>query len=110
MCCEVFVSDILPSVRALVARELMETYGMNQIEISKKLGITQPAVSQYKRELRGQKIKKIESQKEIMFLVKNISEKIANQELKPMKSNEILCEICGKLRKVSFTSQSNCRL
>ncbi|MBI4014662.1 MAG: LysR family transcriptional regulator [Candidatus Aenigmarchaeota archaeon] len=53
--CEHFVAEILPSVRAMVARDLITRHGVSQSEAAKILGTTQPAVSQYVRRLRGRK-------------------------------------------------------
>ncbi len=53
--CERFVTEILPSVRAMVARDLVTRHGMSQSEAAKILGMTQPAISQYVRRLRGGK-------------------------------------------------------
>ncbi len=50
--CEVVV-EMLPSLRALVAEELMNEYKLSQKEIARRLFVTQPAVSQYLRNLRG---------------------------------------------------------
>lgn len=50
--CEIVV-ELLPSLRALVAEELMNEYKLSQKEIAKRLFVTQPAVSQYLRNLRG---------------------------------------------------------
>ncbi|TAL47322.1 transcriptional regulator, partial [archaeon] len=51
--CEIVVSDIMPTLRALITGDLMKTYGFNQVEVSERLGITQPAVSQYRRGFRS---------------------------------------------------------
>ena len=45
--CEIIVWDVLPCIRAALAAELVEK-GLSQNEISKMLGITQAAVSQYR--------------------------------------------------------------
>jgi len=45
--CEVVVRRVLPLLRALVARELMERHGWRQRRIAEALGVTQPAVSTY---------------------------------------------------------------
>lgn len=97
--CEIIVTDILPAVRAILARELIEEYGLNQTEVSKKLGVTQPAVSQYKSELRGQRVKILQSNKEIMKSIKILSKKISSGEIKPKEIHQIFCEICFKIRK-----------
>jgi uncharacterized protein len=50
--CEEVVWDILPSIRAAVAAELVKS-GLSQKAVSKMLGITPPAVSQYVSKKRG---------------------------------------------------------
>ncbi|HUI40108.1 MAG TPA: helix-turn-helix domain-containing protein [Methanothrix sp.] len=44
--CEIIVWDVLPSIRAAIAKELVKR-GISQKEVSQMLGITPPAVSQY---------------------------------------------------------------
>ncbi len=53
--CEIIVWDVLPCIRAALAIELVEM-GLSQNEISKMLGITQAAVSQYRSKKRGTKL------------------------------------------------------
>ena len=43
--CETFVKKYLPAIRANTARRLMQEHSFNQLQVSKALGITQPAVS-----------------------------------------------------------------
>ena len=49
---DMMVQEVLPSVRALMARKLLE-HGFSQKQAAEKLGLTQPAISQYKRNLWG---------------------------------------------------------
>ena len=51
--CEVIVHDILPTLRATIAKELIVAYNLNQGDAAKLLNVSQPAVSQYLRQLRG---------------------------------------------------------
>lgn len=44
---EVITEELLPAVRSILASNLKEDYGLKQAVIAEKLGITQPAVSQY---------------------------------------------------------------
>jgi predicted transcriptional regulator len=53
--CEQAVWDVLPSIRAAIAEELVKR-GIAQKDISKLLGITPPAVSQYVSKKRGYNI------------------------------------------------------
>ena len=98
--CEIIVSDVLPAMRAVLANELSKTYGLSQVQISKKLGITQPPISQYRRELRGQRAKLILSNEKIMDLVKKMANDMAvgKTEMGPKEMHKKFCLICKKIR------------
>ena len=51
--CEIMAQDVLPSLRAFIAKELILEHKMNQIVVADWLGVSQPAISQYVRQLRG---------------------------------------------------------
>jgi predicted transcriptional regulator len=51
--CEVAVKCALPSVRAMMASELMSKHSLNQTQAAELLGISQPAISLYQKKLRG---------------------------------------------------------
>jgi predicted transcriptional regulator len=53
MPCEIVVKSVLPALRALIAKELVETHGLKQVEAAEIMGITQAAISQYIRGERG---------------------------------------------------------
>lgn len=97
--CEIIVAKILPAMRAIITKELMQTYGFNQTEAAQKLGITQPAISQYNRELRGYRVKLLKSNSKIMSEIKKLTAEIASGDTKSGKIPERICEICGKIRK-----------
>ena len=43
----------MPTIRAMVVKDLIKRYKLSQVNVARKLGITQPAVSQYVSALRG---------------------------------------------------------
>jgi predicted transcriptional regulator len=51
--CEVVAKYVLPVFRAMVAKDLMDTYHLSQNQVAEKLGITQAAVSHYINSKRG---------------------------------------------------------
>jgi len=53
--CEVVANEILPALRKIITERLSSDYGLTQEEIAGKLGLTQPAVSQY---LEGKRARK----------------------------------------------------
>jgi len=97
--CEIIVAKILPAMRAIITKELMQTYGFNQTEVALKLGITQPAISQYNRELRGYRVKLLQSNSKIMNEIKKLTAEIASGNTKSKKIPEKFCEICEKIRR-----------
>jgi len=97
--CEIVVADIMPVIRALITKELMDEHGLNQVETAKKLGVTQPAVSQYRSKLRGQGVKMLLSNKKIMSLIKKLAADVAKGNMNPQKMHMELCSICGEIRR-----------
>jgi len=54
---ELASKSVIPAIRALIVKRLVEEHGMTQQEAAKLLGVTQPAVSKYLHEKRGAAIK-----------------------------------------------------
>ena len=95
--CEVVVSEILPTLRSLITQELVQSHKLSQVQVSKMLGITQPAVSQYKRGIRGSHVKKILSNKKIMNEIKKFSNEIATKKFSPIDVHVGICRLSEKL-------------
>ena len=95
--CETFVKEILPVLRSLLAKKLIETYGLSQKQVATKLETTQPAISQYKRGLRGSKNYLISEFPEVDELVNSIAKKVASGELAAEQVADEFCAICEKL-------------
>ncbi len=91
--CEVMVQEILPGLRAMIARELAEEYNMNQNEIASSLGVSQPAISQYVRALRGRKLR-ILTDTEILAEIKAVARNIHEQNVRDGVFADGLCRIC----------------
>lgn len=94
--CEVVVKEILPAIRAMLVKELIERHRLSQVEVARKLGITQPAVSQYLRMLRGAGrggalLKSIEKH------VRELANDIARTKLKRKQVIERYCVICRSM-------------
>jgi len=95
--CEVVVKDVLPAIRAMLVKELIERHQLSQVEVARKLGITQPAVSQYLRMLRGTSIggtllKKFEKN------IRGLAEDIARGKLEHKQIIERYCSICRSMK------------
>lgn len=97
--CEIASQYLLPTLRALIAKNLMEKYKLTQQDVALKLGLTQSAVSQYMRQLRGSKIKIIEKDKDLLVEIEKFSSRIASGELNSLTALDDFCNICKLARK-----------
>ncbi len=86
--CETAVWHILPAIRSEVAKELVKC-GLSQKEISERLGITQPAVSQYVTSKRGTNVAMSD---EVRVLILSLAQDVAEEN--EIDLNVRVCEIC----------------
>lgn len=89
MKCEKF-SKLLPDLRALIAKELVINYNYSQEEVARIMNVTQGAVSQYIRGVRG---KRLSDNKSLVNLVKELCENVKNGS----NFEEELCKLCKKI-------------
>ena len=89
--------SIVPSIRAMVAKELYEAYNMKQDDIACILGITQPVVSQYLNNVRGNALN-LKDIKEVEIAVKDLVFTLTNKPKSPRAICQKYCEICKIIR------------
>jgi len=97
---ELASKSVIPAIRALVVRRLVEEHGMTQQEAAKLLGVTQPAVSKYLHEKRGAAIK-LSGIKEIDQATGEIAELVSSKrvhQIEVMSKIEAACEYVRKNR------------
>jgi predicted transcriptional regulator len=92
--CELIVWDILPSIRAATAQELVKR-GLSQKEVSKMLGITPPAVSQYVSKKRGYNI---EFREDIRQSIGKLADDLIKERVKGIELVPRICQICRMLQ------------
>ncbi len=101
--CSKVILEIFPSARSIIAEKLMKK-GMKQREISKLLGITQPAISQYKNKLRGVITQKMKENPKFMDYLNEIADEIYNNNL---DINLKTCEICSLSRSYEVVKEKD---
>ncbi|MCK5234175.1 MAG: hypothetical protein KAJ91_05135, partial [Candidatus Aenigmarchaeota archaeon] len=94
--CEIMVQDIFPTVRALIAKELTCNLGHTQREAAARMGVTQPAISQYGKELRGRKAEILEADKRVQDSIKDAARTLT-QVSSPYEVST-MCNICKEIR------------
>lgn len=97
---ELASKSVIPAIRALIVKRLVEVHGMTQQQAAKLLGVTQPAVSKYLHEKRGAAIK-LTGIREIDLATTEIADMVSSQKAKPievMSKIEAACEYVRKNR------------
>ena len=97
--CEVMVLKVFPGLRAMIARKLVEQHGFSQKAAAEKLGTSQPAISQYKRDLRGTSLRSMVSDPGVMETINTLADRIAKGQLAPEEISSEFCTICKHMRK-----------
>ncbi len=103
------MKTLIPCVRALVAKELVNRYKLRQIDVAKMLGVTQAAVSQYLRGARGNMID-LKEDRDIMKIIDRIATGLANKDLSKKDLSLLVCEICYQARKKRIYCRSDVRV
>jgi predicted transcriptional regulator len=94
--CETIGKYVLPVFRSFVAKELINTYHLTQVEASKKLKTTQAAVSQYVNSKRA--IKSTEKSTDVLPRIqaeaKETAKRLANNETTWDEVTLDFCKLC----------------
>jgi len=97
---ELASKSVIPAIRALIVKRLVEEHGMTQQEAAKHLGVTQPAVSKYLHQKRGAAIK-LHGIKEIDQATNEIANMVSSHKAKTievMSKIEAACEYVRRNR------------
>lgn len=96
--CEVGVQTVLPAIRALMARTIVEKHGMKEKQVAKLLGLSQSAISRYTTKDRGNTIT-LENVPEVQTLIdKMITLLLHGKPNQTTEILELLCQTCKVIR------------
>lgn len=94
--CEAYAKRILPTLRALVAKIMVNEYGLTQLDAAKMLGVTQASINYYLTGKRGHKLLvELESIGTVYRIAKDIAKNLIEGR---MDSSDYLCRLCMFLR------------
>jgi predicted transcriptional regulator len=102
--CEIAVKSVLPAIKALMAKELIEKHGLKQDEAAEILGISQSAVSKYTRKVRGY-IMKIDDIQEIEPLIDKMIDLLVDGTYQRGDFLKYFCQTCMAIRKTTLMCQ-----
>ena len=97
---EIESKTLIPALRAILARKLAEQHKIREDEISKMLGVTQAAVSNYIRGTRGDPklISQLSSQKQIIDMINEISDNLASNKAYTPASLSKFIGLCNYIK------------
>lgn len=104
--CEVAAKSVIPALRAMVARQLIDGYGMKQEIVAERLGVTQAAISKYIHQVRGEAVE-LESASEVHKISKDIAETLS-KEANPLEVSLKFCQACTDIRALGLMCET-CR-
>jgi predicted transcriptional regulator len=97
--CMIVVQYVLPALRVLIMRDLMEFYGMRKIDAAAKMKLTPSAITQYLRGQRGALlVKEITRSDEAMKVLKELSKVLVDSSVPEEAMVKMLCKACVTLR------------
>lgn len=94
----IVVKDILPSIRVLIARKLVDIHGMKNSQVAKLMGLTPAAITQYLNTSRGDNTKIIEGSYKIRELISDIAQDVVHENSPPDMLLLKMCMICQIVR------------
>jgi predicted transcriptional regulator len=102
--CEIAVKSVIPAIKAVIAKELVETHSLKQIQVAEILGISQSAVSKYTKQVRGHVIE-IDNIKEIQPLINSMITLLTDGPPKRAEFLNLFCQTCATIRKKGLMCQ-----
>ncbi len=94
--CEVYVRYVLPAIRLLIAKELIEKHGYTQLEVARALGVSQPLLNYYLTGRRSPKyLSRIASSEKIGRIVEYFAECVKRDE---ECAERLPCSLCRVLK------------
>jgi predicted transcriptional regulator len=97
--CMIVVQYVLPTLRALVMKDLIEEHGMRKIDVSKRMELTPAAITQYiKGDRGGTFADRIVKSKRAMKVVSDLAEALAKGSISAEDTIGRLCEACSAIR------------
>tara|TARA_B100000029_G_scaffold226988_1_gene224794 strand:- start:4486 stop:4902 length:417 start_codon:yes stop_codon:yes gene_type:complete len=97
---EIESKTLIPALRAILAKTLAEKHGIREDQISKMLGVTQAAVSNYIRGTRGdpELIKKLLTEEQVAEMISEISNDLASDRAYSPSSLSKFIGLCNYIK------------
>lgn len=106
--CEYAARVIFPSIRAVMAKILIEEHGLSGYSAAKILGLTPAAVTQYLEGKRGRKyVEKISSNENIVAMLREATRQLIREynktgSVSPLLFQRSFCAVCVAVNEVAL--------
>ncbi len=97
---EIESKSLIPAIRAILSKKLIQDYSLKEETVAKLLGITQAAVSNYIRGTRGDLslVTKLENNFEVMNMISDITKDLSmNKAYAPSTMTKFI-QLCNYMR------------
>ena len=97
---EIESKSLIPALRAILAKELAQKYNIREDEISQMLGVTQAAISNYIRGIRGDPklIKKLLEEKQVVSMLTDITDNLSSDRAYTTSSLSKFIGLCNYIK------------
>lgn len=95
--CEVGVKTVLPAVKAIMARSIVEKHGLNEKQTANLLGLSQSAVSRYVGRERGNQLS-LDNSNEVLTLIDQMVLNLLKQPNNKAEILKLFCQTCQAIR------------
>ena len=95
--CEVGVKTVLPAVKAIMARSIVEKHGLNEKQTANLLGLSQSAVSRYIGRERGNLLL-IEDATDVIALIDQMVTHLIKEPDNKAAILNLFCQTCQTIR------------
>lgn len=92
----------------MVARQLIEQYGMKQELVAAKLGVTQAAISKYQHQVRGEAVE-LEMATEVQAMSRDIAS-VLSQSSDPLAMSQKFAQACTDIRALGLMCETCSRV
>ena len=89
---------MLPAVKAIMARSIVQNHGLNEKQTGDLLGLSQSAVSRYIGRERGSNLLAIENTAEVLSLIDQMVLSLIKEPQNKSRVLELFCQTCTTIR------------
>ena len=97
---EIESKSLIPAIRAILSKKLIQDYSLKEETVAKLLGITQAAVSNYIRGTRGDLslVTKLENNFEVMKMIGDITKDLSMNKVYAPSTMTKFIQLCNYMR------------